>query len=62
MVAVDSTKCPALFCIAERHDDDKHVDATGYVWEEPTPDHTVIAHMYYTGSTERTRHFIGNMV
>ena len=37
--------CNALFCIAT-HDDDQHVDATGYSWTESTPEQKVIAHVY----------------
>lgn len=38
-------KCNALFCVAETHGGDRHVDATGYSWDEPTPASPVIAHV-----------------
>ena len=39
------TTCNALFCVAETHDGDLHVDATGHTWTEPTPEAEVIAHV-----------------
>jgi hypothetical protein len=41
-----AAKCNTLFCDAERHDDDLHVDVTGHTWHEPLSDTPVIARAY----------------
>ena len=38
--------CNLMFCIAAPHDDDLHVDQTGYSWRAPNVEHKVIAHVY----------------
>lgn len=38
--------CNTLFCIAEQHEDDLHVDATGYTWHEELSPEPVVAHVY----------------
>lgn len=44
-----TAKCNTLFCDAERHEDDLHVDVTGYTWREPLSDEPVIARVYVLG-------------
>lgn len=39
-------ECNTLFCVAERHEDDVHVDVTGHTWREPLSDEPVIARVY----------------
>lgn len=39
-------KCNTMFCDAERHDDDLHVDVTGYSWREPLSAERVVARVY----------------
>lgn len=39
-------QCNTLFCVAEKHEDDQHVDVTGHSWREPLSDCEVIAHVY----------------
>jgi hypothetical protein len=41
-----TTPCNALFCVLGAHEGDRHVDVTGYGWNEPTPPSPVIAHAY----------------
>lgn len=43
---MDVTACNTLFCVAEKHEDDLHVDATGYTWREPNSEHEVVARVY----------------
>jgi hypothetical protein len=40
------TKCNTLFCDAEQHEDDLHVDVTGHTWQEPLSDREQIARVY----------------
>lgn len=40
-------KCNAMFCVLKPHpEDDIHMDAVNGIWEEPTPEREVIAHVY----------------
>lgn len=39
-------QCNTLFCTAEKHEDDWHVDVTGYCWQEPNSDTEQIARVY----------------
>lgn len=41
-----TTPCNTLFCDAERHEDDLHVDVTGHTWREPLSEHEQIARVY----------------
>lgn len=45
-------KCNNLFCVAETHADELHVDVTGYTWREPVAESEVIAHVYTVGGAE----------
>jgi hypothetical protein len=47
---VVSTVCNLLFCVADKHTDDLHVDATGYTWHEPNADAKIVAHVYGVGA------------
>jgi len=38
--------CNTLFCILDKHEDDRHTDATGHSWTEPNSEHEVVAHAY----------------
>lgn len=49
-------QCNVMFCILDTHEGDRHVDPTGYGWNEPTPDRPVIAHAI-DGAGNRTRLF-----
>lgn len=39
-------QCNVMFCVAEPHEDDRHVDVTGHGWREPNVAHPVIAKVY----------------
>lgn len=41
-----SATCNTMFCIAAPHEDDLHVDCTGYTWREPNSDAEIIARVY----------------
>lgn len=38
--------CNVMFCCLDKHEGDRHVDPTGYGWDEPTPASPVLAHVY----------------
>jgi hypothetical protein len=39
-------ECNVLFCVLDRHDDMRHVDASGHTFTEITPDMPVMARCY----------------